>query len=101
MLKIKDDVDLKELEKFGFVYEERKILKHNSIYNWQDYLEVKTYEEREQIYIRALDRREITVYSTCGLAIDKLYDLIQARISRKSKRLKEKKKWVSIIQEAN
>lgn len=69
-------VDLKELESFGFEYKENKRIPQNSIWNYEDYLEVKG--NKEQIYIRAFDNREITVFSDCGRAIDKLYDLIQA-----------------------
>lgn len=69
-------VDLKELESFGFEYKENKRIPQNSIWNYEDYLEVKG--NKEQIYIRAFDNREITVFSSCGKAIDKLYDLIQA-----------------------
>ena len=82
MLKIKDNVDLKELEKFRFRYEENKRIPRNSIWNWEDWIKVKGSKE-EQIYIKAFDRREITVYSTCGKAIDKLYDLIQAGLVEK------------------
>lgn len=81
MLKIKDSVDLKELEKFGFEYKENKRLPHNSTFDWNDMLEVKG--NKEQIYIRAFDKREITVYSACGIAIDKLYDLIKADLVEK------------------
>ena len=69
-------VNLKELDKFGFKYIENKKLHLNSVWNYEDYLEVKG--NKEQIYIRAFDNREITVFSDCGRAIDKLYDLIQA-----------------------
>ena len=81
MLKIKDEVDLKELERFGFKYTEDKKLPLNSTFNWNDMLEVKG--NKEQIYIRAFNKREITVYSTCGIVLDKLYDLIQAGLVEK------------------
>lgn len=83
MLKIKDSVDLKELEKYGFEYIENKKLPYNSVWNYEDYLEVKG--NKEQIYIRAFDKREIVVNSYCGLAIIKLYDLIQAGLVEKVK----------------
>lgn len=82
MLKIKDNVDLKELEKYGFEYKENKRLLHNSVWNWEDWLIVKG-SKKEQIYIRGFNKREITVKSTCGEAIDKLYDLIQAGLVEK------------------
>ncbi len=69
-------VDLKELEKFGFEYKENKRLPLNSVWNYKDYLEVKG--NKEQIYIRTFNKREIIVFSDCGKAIDKLYDLITA-----------------------
>ena len=76
MLRIKKGVDLKELEKFGFEYKENKRLPLNSVWNYKDYLEVKG--NKEQIYIRTFNKREIIVFSDCGKAIDKLYDLITA-----------------------
>lgn len=78
MLKIRDDVDLQELERFGFEYRENKKLPYNSVYEWNDMLQVKG--SNEQIYIRAFDRRELVVNSDCGIAIEKLYDLIQANL---------------------
>lgn len=81
MLKIKDNVDLKELKKFGFEYKENKKLPHNSTFDWNNMLEVKGCEE--QIYIKVFDKRRITIYSTCGIAIDKLYDLIKADLVEK------------------
>lgn len=69
-------IELEELEKFGFEYKENKRLPLNSVWNYEDYLEVKG--NKEQIYIRAFDNREITVFSDYGKAIDKLYDLITA-----------------------
>ncbi len=79
MLKIRDDVDLKELEKFGFEYRENKKLPYNSVYEWNDMLQVKGSND-EQIYIRAFDRRELVVNSDCGIAMEKLYDLIKANL---------------------
>ena len=58
-------IDLKELESFGFEYKENKRIPQNSIWNYENYLEVKG--NKEQIYIRAFDNREITVFSSCGL----------------------------------
>ena len=81
MLKIKNEVDLKELEKFGFKYIYNKRLSYNSIYNWNDMIEIQG--KGDQIYIRAFDRREINIHSSCGIAIEKLYDLIQAGLVEK------------------
>ena len=78
MLKIRDDVDLKELEKFGFEYKENKKLPCNSIYEWNNMIQVKG--SNEQIYIRAFDKRELVVNSDCGMAMEKLYDLIKANL---------------------
>lgn len=76
MLKIKDDVDLRELEKFGFEYKENQKILRNSVFEWNDMIKVK--ESKEQIYIRTFNKREIIVSSDCGIAMDKLYDLITA-----------------------
>lgn len=81
MLKIKDDVDLEELEKFGFKYKENKKLMYNSFFEWNEMLKIKGI--KEQIYIKKFDNREITVCSTCGIALEKLYDLIQADLVEK------------------
>lgn len=79
MSKIRDDVDLKELEKFDFKYHENKRNPSNSLYEWNDkMIEIKG--SSEQIYIRAFDKREIVVNSDCGIAIGKLYDLIKANL---------------------
>ena len=78
MLKIRDDVNLKELEKFGFEYRENKKLPYNSIYEWNDMILVKG--SNEQIYIRTFNRRELVVNSDCGIAMEKLYDLIKANL---------------------
>lgn len=38
----------------------------------------KDSKENEQIYIRAFMDKEVVVNSDCGIAMDKLYDLIKA-----------------------
>ena len=76
MLKIRDDVNLEELEKFGFRYRENKKLPYNSVYEWNNMIQVES--NNEQIYIRAFDRIELVVNSDCGMAMEKLYDLIKA-----------------------
>ena len=68
MLKIRDDVDLKELEKFDFKYHENKRNPSNSLYEWNDkMIEIKG--SSEQIYIRAFDKRKFkkTFHATEGL----------------------------------
>jgi len=39
---------------------------------------IQVESSNEQIYIRAFDRRELVVNSDCGIAMEKLYDLIKA-----------------------
>ena len=79
MLKIRDDINLEELEKFGFEYHENKRNPSNSLYEWNNkMIEIKG--SSEQIYIRAFDKREIVVNSDCGIAMEKLYDLIKANL---------------------
>ena len=75
MLKIKADIDLKELEKFGFVF--------NRVGNrWKQNLFVfavfsKNYKKTMHIKIG----KDITVYNSKGLDI--LFDLIQAGLVEK------------------
>jgi hypothetical protein len=80
MLKIKDNVDLKELEKFGFKF-----------------IEVKRYDEFEYFYEAEQDDETLTVdlkdksiYTTCHsqfgyteTIFDVLFDLIQAGLVEK------------------
>lgn len=80
-LRIKDNIDLKQLENFEFKYKENKRLPYNSTFEWNDMLEIKG--NKEQVYIRAFDERIITINSTCGIALDKLYDLIKADLVEK------------------
>lgn len=71
MLKIKDNVDLKELEKFGFKFNE-------SIGKW--YFE--NLSMFEYIYINSWNRK-IIVDSINGIATSVLFDLIQAGLVEK------------------
>ena len=108
MLRIKDNVDLKELEKFGFKpkYSETTgelveyfyvELKETGLSNFMGIFLVKKECEKKQLKIRNVFKRDYRgvplikenkvwafdnnkYYCT---ALDKLYDLIQARISRK------------------
>lgn len=66
------------MKNIGFEYRENKKLPYNSVYEWNDMLQVKG--SNEQIYIRAFDRRELVVNSDCGIAMEKLYDLIKANL---------------------
>lgn len=83
MLRIKDNVNLKELEKFGFV----KCPK----YKWEDYIlgdeetEFDVYDDCEDFYIK---NRVIVFESelygkTLQNIIEKLFDLIQAGLVEK------------------
>ena len=77
MLKIKDNVDLKELEKFGFVYFEGR--------NYNFY-ECKSNENIELTYFVDCDFRNITVSTYDGdeVELDNLiYDLIKADLVEK------------------
>ena len=71
MLKIKDNVDLKELEKFGFKFNE-------IIGKW--YFETRSMFE--YIYINSWNRI-IVVDSIKGIASSVLFDLIQAGLVEK------------------
>lgn len=71
MLKIKDNVDLKELEKFGF--------EKGNKYDWEDYI----YDE--DFYIK--DRQIVIESEWYGYSLDRLteilFDLIQAGLVEK------------------
>lgn len=70
MLRIKKDVDLKELEKFGFKYKEETK-------GCPEVYEKNTKEGATEVFIW---NREIFCQD-----LDVIYDLIQARISRESR----------------
>ena len=76
MLKIKDNVDLKELEKFGFMYDKG--------YEWQDII---CYKYVDDDYCIEAFKDEIRMYIfEDGLFIDVpeiLYDLIKADLVEK------------------
>jgi hypothetical protein len=74
MLKIRDEINLKELEKFGFEYFE------NGNY--------KAYQKGElfrQFMCVELDRRKLYIYTADDMGIDEntLYDLIKADLVEK------------------
>lgn len=80
MLKIKDNVDLKELEKFNFEYDE-----DNDYWFYYGFTEPNDQSE-VRYYIDDKDRRisvGFDIYVNPYKILDKIYDLIQARISRK------------------
>ena len=73
MLKIKDDVDLKELEKFGFKLEE-------------DSYEYNTCKDKDGFsgFTIDIDDKLINNYSSVGRKnLDVIYDLIQAGLVEK------------------
>jgi hypothetical protein len=85
MLKIKDNVDLKELEKFGFQPMAKNYREHT--YNWIE----KKHDWHYEIYINK--DRFIRVQAFCGNGFNyllfankmqtKLYDLIKADLVEK------------------
>ena len=80
MLKIKDNVDLKELEKFNFEYDE-----DNDYWFYYGFTEPNDQSE-VRYYIDDKDRRisvGFDIYLNPYKILDKIYDLIQARISTK------------------
>lgn len=104
MLKIKDDVDLKELEKFGFIKEIKKEKTHKYecenaeedyyteiLYRYDNGINTIDILEKRQNsdWIHANKEREVYIYESdyeCGVSkdiIEKLYDLIQAGLVEK------------------
>lgn len=71
MLKIKDNVDLKELEKFGIKYDEE-----DNCYNG-NWISIEIYDE---IYHKENTRK---IYVGASAYLDTLYDLIQAGLVEK------------------
>ena len=81
MLKIKDDVNLKELEKFGFthwstVWKEDKEMKDESEW-WYDLKFTNINKEVQVLLLRIDDNTRSIVKET---RLNVLYDLIQANI---------------------
>ena len=74
MLKIKDNVDLKELEKYGFK-EGYSILNVSSIYGYID--------NNRRIFITTRPWWDYDFYYLCKNGEDTLYDLIQAGLVEK------------------
>ena len=73
MLKIKDNVDLKELEKYGFTYFENGAYKLYEIDDWNSWLGVETKNRILQIGVR----------DYIDIKDDTLYDLIKADLVEK------------------
>ena len=76
MLKIKDNVDLKELEKFGFEKKEHKF--ENISYWYYCFEEIVIYADDKDIDFRMID-----FFKLRTTAADKLFDLIQAGLVEK------------------
>ena len=79
MLKIKDDVDLKELEKFGFF---KDYLVDTLVYRKVIKKEIGMLRQECEIIIWK-ENRNIDVYTTKGLLDTVLYDLIIAGLVEK------------------
>lgn len=76
MLKIRDDVDLKELEKFGFF---KDYLVDTLVYRRVIKKEIGLLRQECEIIIWK-EERIIDVYTTKGLLDDVIYDLIKANL---------------------
>ena len=91
MLKIKNDVDLKELEKFGFINTKDDTWYKSEPNDAYDYFKtnivinpVGNFRKNEIIFeIYDLDNSEDKSDIDIAARFDTLYDLIQARFSRK------------------
>jgi len=81
MLKIKDDVNLKELEKFGFKYdEETKMYYKNCTGTFNKFL-IPTEDDLDVFRGQIIFHNESNFATT--LYLDTLYDLIQAGLVEK------------------
>lgn len=74
MLRIKKEVNLKELEKFGFKEFPNGFFKKAYLANNDD----------DRVCYRIKEDREVRITRLDGQLDDTLYDLVQARISRES-----------------
>lgn len=81
MLKIKDGIDLKELEKFGFEEKRKYTRKENiAVEKETKYLLIQAININQYGGFKAIDNKNSSMIHIN----DTIYDLIQARISRKS-----------------
>ena len=74
MLKIKDNVDLKELEKYGFVYKENEISGARKRYELSNDYDVYVYINDRILHFNRFN---------CNNQTDTLYDLIKADLVEK------------------
>lgn len=79
MLKIRDDVDLKELEKFGFIQE--KFITGN----WCKKVYLGNDNDDKNFYVISASDRNINLVRLDGELDNTLYDLIQAGVVEKVK----------------
>lgn len=83
MLKIKDDVDLKELEKFGFMWDYDKDTQIGEWKKKEKFCEI-TIDFQRIIYIYSDDERVMSFNQLClDKEITILYDLIKANLVEK------------------
>lgn len=83
MLKIKANVSLKELEKFGFIYDYDKDTQIGEWKKKEKFCEI-TIDFQRTIYIYSDDERVINLNQLClDEEITILYDLIQANLVEK------------------
>jgi len=80
MLKIKDDVDLKELEKFGFKKDKDLSDGIEEIWSKKENYQTICIEKKSKLIALREPFNSNTFILNCNI----LYDLIQLRISRKS-----------------
>jgi len=89
MLKIKDNVDLKELEKFGFVELKSSDGSKSLGWKWSTIIEDDGEEIEVEIYVYPDNNRKRRLLSIDYDVEDKLFDLIQAGLVEKVKRWKD------------
>ena len=84
MLKIKDNVDLKELEKFGFIQEGEYIYSKEIAHT---YLTGGIFKNDISVNVLVYENRILEVFShtrnTRSLELDVFYDLVQAGLVEK------------------
>lgn len=87
MLKIKDDVDLKELEKFGFSIYEKNQATYQNVHD--EYVYINKDKKIEIEFERYYDELDIGGPCCChqlsNLLLTTIYDLIQAGLVEKVK----------------
>ena len=83
MLKIKDNVNLKELEKFGFKYEKKHgLFDEMYVYYAEDEQTVEIFTDDKIIAVEDLSGK-YNFGAIVDIGLDKLYDLIKADLIEK------------------